>query len=88
MLTAQAHNHIIPQKAQGEYMKGWYEKHGNRWYACIYWQGNKERFKLSIKGEPMFARQQAETLLGKIRADITNGVFNVKKKDTHHLLIL
>lgn len=59
-------------------MKGYFRYHepAKRFYVGIYWEGKEERFWKSVAGEPMFDKRQANTLLGKIQADITNGIFD------------
>lgn len=47
-----------------------------RYYVRIWWNGKDERFWKSVAGEPMFDIRQANTLLGKIQADITNEIFD------------
>lgn len=80
MSLTSAAERIIPSPypGGGDYMKGYIKYHdpARRHYVGVYWNGKEERFWRSVSGEPMFDKRQANTLLGKIQADITNKTFD------------
>ena len=79
MLQSALHSRMLPGYAGGDFMGGktYYDKKAERWYVQVSWQKKVYRI-FRYNGEPMFAKQTADKLLGKIRAEVDAKTFNPK----------